>query len=157
MNQLVKIVHNIVQCVRVARILVRPALARVSRRSSLSIAVVRDDPWLRREIGLLSEFNSRFPNTLCESKAVQADDKEIACHISLEELIRDRSVWLGRESYGRHIAVDKCLQQIISREGLLLLCSVFSENIWGFNLPVRTKLYVLDHAVLKHSRPHKLL
>lgn len=97
---------------RIARILVRPAFARVSWGIALAIAVIRKYPWFRGEICLLDECYSRLPNVLCESKAIKADDKETACRITLEEFIRDRGVRLGRESHGRHAELDECLQHI---------------------------------------------
>ena len=89
-----KIVSDIVQCVRVARFLVRPTFTRIFRRSALSIAVVREHPWLRVETRLLNEINSRLPDSLWESETIKEDDKEIACRISFKELIRNRRIRL---------------------------------------------------------------
>jgi hypothetical protein len=134
----VKIVRDIVQCVCVARLLIRPAFARVSWRSALPIAVVRDHPWLRGETRLLNEINGRIPNGLCESKAIKEDNKEIACRISFEELIRDRSVWLGRENHGRHVESNKCLQQITKLSRTAAVTD--GENPYGVNVTIKDAL-----------------
>jgi hypothetical protein len=109
LNQLVKIISDIVQRMCVARLLSRPAFAGVSWRSALPVAIVCDHPWLRGETRLLNEINSRLPNGLWESKAIKEDDKKVASCISFEELIRDRIIRLGRESYGWHFELAKCL------------------------------------------------
>jgi hypothetical protein len=86
---------------------------------------------------LLNEINSRLPNRLCESKAIKEDDKEIPCRISFEELIRDRGVWLGRESHGQHVELDKCLERItkLARRIAVTDGAVSDdENSYGVNL-----------------------
>jgi hypothetical protein len=93
LDQLVKVVGHIVQCVRVSRLFVWPTFARVARGSTLSIAVVREYPWLRGETRLLKNIYGRFPTRLWESEAIEEDNEKTACGISLKELIRNRRVW----------------------------------------------------------------
>jgi hypothetical protein len=132
LDQLVKIISDIVQCVCVTRLLFRPVFAGVSWRSALPIPVVSDHPWLRGETRLLNEINSRLPSGLCESKAIKEDDKGIACGISFEELIRDRSVWLRRESHCRHVESEKCLERLTKLARRTAVTD--DENSYGVNL-----------------------
>lgn len=72
--QLVQIVGNIVDCVRIAGSFTRPAFARVSWGSTLTISVVRENPRTRREARSLKEFNGWFPDNLWETKPIEADE-----------------------------------------------------------------------------------
>ena len=85
----------------------------------------------------LNEINSRLPNGLCESKTIKEDDKEIACRISFEEIIRDRSVWLGRQCHGWHVESDKYLERITKlarRIAVTMVLSLMMKILMVLNL-----------------------
>lgn len=48
-----------------------------------------------------------------ESKAIEVDDKQTACRTPSEKLMRDRGVWIGRESYSGHIELYKCFWSLL--------------------------------------------
>ena len=88
----------------VAGLLPGRALTGVSRRGSLSVAVIREQPRLGGESRLLEEkINGRLPYSLWKSEAIEEDDKESTGHIPFKEFVRNGSVGLGRESNGRHV------------------------------------------------------